>query len=173
MSTDQSLARTFHRWIDFFHRGFFQIISFTWCLMLLEAVLWWKKERRPLICVCREWRSWRLPVRTWRWEGNTPPWVLMPPTMPNLRLMGKYPPSQRRRRISNRPAARPPDPPADRPTKLPANLHGKPNKYSKQQQRQHHPPLQQNRRWKNDSECYFLFCKKKRKKKRKSYHMIM
>lgn len=105
----------------------------------------------------REWRSWRLPARTWKWEGNMPLSVLTLPTMQNLRSMGKYPPSQRRRHISNRPP--------DWPTELPAIFTRSPinENYSKQQ---HFPPLHEtgNEKKKNDSECYFCFVKKKKKK---------
>lgn len=72
-----------------------------------KLTLWWLGSN---ICNCRsshrESRSWRLPARTWKWEGKMPPSVLTPPTTQNSRLMGKYPPSQRRRRISNWPPHR-------------------------------------------------------------------
>lgn len=108
----------------------------------------------------REWRSWRLPARTWKWEGNMPPSVLMLPTTQNLRSMGKYPPSQRRRHISNRPP--------DRPTELPAVFTRSPvnENYSKQQ---HCPPLHEtgNEKKKKWLGVLFLFCKKKKRKKEK------
>lgn len=106
--------------------------------------------------LCRGWRSWQLPAQTWKWEGNLPPSVLMLPTTQNLRLMGKYPPSQRRRRISNWPP--------DWPTKLPAVLTRSLTNESYRKQQQQYPPLHKRGNETNDSECYFCFVKKKRKK---------
>lgn len=84
--------------------------------------------------------------------------------MQNLRLMGKYPPSQRRRHISNCPP--------DWLTKLPAVFTSPSNEnYSKWQQ--YYPPLHKTGNETNDSGVLFLFCKKKRKKEKLSHDYVV
>lgn len=105
----------------------------------------------------REWRSWRLPARTWKWEGKTPPSVLTPPTTQNSRLMGKYPPSQRRRRISNWPPHRLTELPVISTTVPVGGNYGK---------NRHCTPLCKTRNGekKYDLEVLILFCKKEKDK---------
>lgn len=103
----------------------------------------------------RESRSWPLPAQTWKWEGSTPLSVLTLPMMLNLRLMGKYPPSQRRRRISNRLPGW--------PTKLPVICTATTNYHH---DNIHHDTKQEIKQM-TQRNFLLLFCKKKKKKKGK------